>query len=89
LGRRQIDRARQNPSATDFSSHFTPTYSAWLNQVEVWFSILAEHALKNLSLTKAKELRDAIDRHLKVYNPKAAPLESTKAVVHQVELKKR
>jgi transposase len=69
--------------------HFTPTYSSWLNQVEVWFSILAEHALKNLSLTKAKELRDAIDRYVKVYHPKAAPFEWTKAVVHPVELKKR
>ena len=69
--------------------HFTPTYSSWLNQVEVWFSILAEHALKNLSLTKAKELRDAVDRYVKVYNPKAAPFEWTKAVVHQVGLKKR
>jgi len=69
--------------------HFTPTYSSWLNQVEIWFSILGEHALKNLSLTKVKELREAIDRYVKVYNPKAAPFEWTKAVVHQVGLKKR
>lgn len=69
--------------------HFTPTYSSWLNQVEVWFSILVEQALKNLSLTRAKELREAIDRFVKVYNPKAAPFEWTKAVVHPVEFKRR
>jgi transposase len=69
--------------------HFTPTYSSWLNQVEVWFSILAEHALKNLSLTRAKELREAIDRYVKAYNPKAAPFEWTKAVVHPIGLKPR
>ena len=69
--------------------HFTPTYSSWLNQVEVWFSILTEQALKNLSLTRAQQLRDAIDRYVKVYNPKAAPFEWTKAVVHPVGLKRR
>jgi transposase len=69
--------------------HFTPTYSSWLNQVEVWFSILMEQALKGLSLTRAKELRDAIDRYVNAYNPKAAPFEWTKAVVHPVGLKPR
>jgi transposase len=62
--------------------HFTPTYSSWLNQVECWFSILSRSALRGASFTSARQLRDAIDAFVKVYNAKATPFEWTKAVVH-------
>ena len=62
--------------------HFTPTYSSWLNQVECWFSILSRSALRGASFTSARQLRDAIDAFVKVYNDKATPFEWTKAVVH-------
>ena len=62
--------------------HFIPTYSSWLNQVECWFSILSRSALRGASFTSARELRDAIDKFVKVYNEQAAPFEWTKAVVH-------
>jgi transposase len=26
--------------------HFTPTHASWLNQIEVWFSLLSRYALK-------------------------------------------
>lgn len=26
--------------------HFTPTYSSWLNQVEIWFNMLTKDVLK-------------------------------------------
>jgi transposase len=68
--------------------HFTPTYSSWLNQVECWFSILSRSALRGASFTSPKQLRDAIDRFVKVYNEKAAPFEWTKAVVHPTTPKK-
>ncbi len=63
--------------------HFIPTYSSWLNQVECWFSIMGRAALRGASFTSPRQLRDAIDAFVKVYNPKAAPFEWTKAVVHQ------
>lgn len=62
--------------------HFTPTYSSWLNQVECWFSILSRSALRGASFTSARQLRDAIDAFVKVYNAGATPFEWTKAVVH-------
>jgi transposase len=62
--------------------HFTPTYSSWLNQVECWFSILGEKALKGVSFTSPKQLREAIDKFVKAYNETASPFEWTKAVVH-------
>lgn len=61
--------------------HFIPTYSSWLNMVEVWFSILSRQALKNLSCTAVRQLRQAIDSFVKVYKETATPFEWTKAVV--------
>ena len=61
--------------------HFTPTYSSWLNQVECWFSILSRSALRGGSFTSARQLREAIDAFVKVYNENATPFEWTKAVV--------
>jgi transposase len=61
--------------------HFTPTYTSWLNQVEVWFSILSRQALRGASFTSPGQLRQAIDDFVAVYNEKAAPFEWKKAVV--------
>jgi transposase len=69
--------------------HFIPTYSSWLNMVEVWFSILSRQALRNLSCTTVNQLRDAIDRFVKAYQKTATPFEWTKAVVHPSAPKKR
>jgi transposase len=69
--------------------HYIPTYSSWLNLVESWFSILSRQALRNLSCTKARQLREAIDRFVKAYQETAAPFEWTKEVVHASAPKKR
>jgi transposase len=66
--------------------HFTPTHGSWLNQVEVWFSILVRAALAGASFTSPAQVRAAIDRFVAVYNPTAAPFEWTKREVHQVGL---
>ena len=63
--------------------HYTPTYSSWLNQVEVWFSILSRRALKGASFTSPREVRAAIDRFIEAHNKNAAPFEWTKAEVKQ------
>jgi transposase len=62
--------------------HYTPTYSSWLNQVECWFSILSRAALRGASFTSPRQLREAIDAFVQVYNENAAPFEWSKAVVH-------
>ena len=62
--------------------HFIPTHASWMNQVEVWFSLLARYALKGASFTSPRELREAIDRFIAAYNPTAHPFEWTKQVVH-------
>src|SRR3990172_10772451 len=67
--------------------HFTPTHASWLNQVEVWFSILSRRALRGASFRSIAELRAAIDRFIAAYNPDAHPFHWRKAVVHPVPLK--
>jgi transposase len=66
--------------------HFTPTHASWLNQVEVWFSVLSRAALKGASFTSPAQLRLAIDDFIAVYNPKAHAFAWTKVKVHQKTL---
>ena len=63
--------------------HYTPTYASWLNQIEIWFSILSRRALQGASFTSPYEVRAAIDRFLEAHNENAAPFEWTKASVRQ------
>jgi transposase len=63
--------------------HFTPTHASWLNQVEIWFSILSRNALRGASFTSTTQLREAIDAFINAYNQQAAPFEWTKAAVKQ------
>ncbi len=68
--------------------HFTPTRASWLNQVEIWFSILSRRALQGASFTSPRELRDAIDRFTEAHNKTAAPFEWRKREVRPVGLKR-
>lgn len=69
--------------------HYTPTHASWLNQIEVWFSILFRAALRDASFTSPGEVRAAIDAFIMVYNPHAIPFEWRKEVVHAVPLQSR
>ena len=61
--------------------HFTATHASWLNQVEVWFSILSAKALAGASFASPRQVRDQIDAFIKAYNQTAHPFEWTKQVV--------
>jgi transposase len=67
--------------------HFTPTHASWLNQIEVWFSILWRQALRGASFVSPRQVRQAIDRFIEAYSQVAHPFEWRKAVVHQGRLK--
>ena len=58
--------------------HFTPTHASWLNQIEVWFSILSAKALRGASFRSVKQLIEQIDAFIAAYNEDAAPFEWTK-----------
>lgn len=36
--------------------HYTPTYSFWLNQVEIWFNIITQKAIRRGSFSSVKQL---------------------------------
>jgi transposase len=69
--------------------HFTPTRASWLNQVEIWFSILQGQSLNNASFKSVKQLRQHIDDFVEAYNADAKPFVWTKSEVHQKRLKPR
>lgn len=69
--------------------HFTPTRASWLNQVEIWFSILAGKSLRGASFTSVPQLRQHIDDFIACYNANAFPFAWTKAEVHQKRFKAR
>ena len=55
-----------------FSFVFTPKHGSWLNQVEIWFSILTSQCLKNRSFTSTRKLANAIMRWVKRWNEELA-----------------
>ena len=69
--------------------HFTPTHASWMNQVEVWFSILSRHALAGESFTSPAQVRRRIDDFIAAYNKSAKPFVWTKTHVRQKPLKAR
>ena len=67
--------------------HYTPTRASWLNQIEIWFSILTRRAIRGASFISVKQLRKAIDDFIKSYNQDAAPFEWKKTNVAAKPLK--
>ncbi len=67
--------------------HYTPTHVSWLNQVEIWFSMLWRQSLRGLSVTSFRRLHKVIDDFIKAYSQTAHPFEWTKHVVHPGNLK--
>jgi hypothetical protein len=47
---------------------YTPKHSSWLNQIEVWFSILMRRLLKRASFTSIEDLRDRILAFIDYFN---------------------
>ena len=53
--------------------HYTPTYATWINQVERWFGIITERAIRRGSFTSVKELVSRIESFVEQYNAQATP----------------
>lgn len=52
--------------------HFTPTYSSWLNQIEIWFNIMTRDVLKGGVWKSKKQLVDQLMLYVKNYNQERA-----------------
>jgi len=53
--------------------HFTPTYSSWLNQVEIWFGLITRQAIRRGSFRTVRELIQRIDDYVARYNRGSRP----------------
>lgn len=57
--------------------HFTPTYSSWLNQVELWFAKIERDLLARGIFTSIPDLARKIRRYIKRYNEDPKPIRWT------------
>ena len=56
-----------------FHIHYTPTYSSWLNQVEIWFNIITQRAIRRGTFKSVKVLIAKIDQFVSQYNQVSRP----------------
>jgi transposase len=57
--------------------HFTPTHASWLNQVELFFSILERRLIRSGEFTSKDDLAGRIIEFINTYNRKAQPFRWT------------
>lgn len=56
---------------------YTPKHASWVNQVEIWFSLLARRVLKHASFASRRELEDAVRAFIRRWNREAHPFRWT------------
>jgi transposase len=64
----------ENPSV---ALHYTPTYSSWLNQVEIWFSKIQRDLIARGIFTSKRDLTRKIMRYIRACNKTAVPFQWT------------
>ncbi len=56
-----------------FHLHYTPTYASWLNQVERWFGLITQRAIRRGSFDSVTDLKRRIEEFVLNYNRHPAP----------------
>jgi transposase len=56
-----------------FHVHYTPTYSSWLNQVETWFHLITQRAIRRGTFRSVRDLVEKIETFVKHYNRRCHP----------------
>jgi transposase len=54
--------------------HFTPTYSSWLNQVELWFAKIERNLIHRGVFLSVKDLARRIMKYIRSYNKDPRPI---------------
>lgn len=54
--------------------HFTPTYSSWLNQVELWFAKIERDVISRGVFTSVHDLKRKLMRYIRKYNEAPKPI---------------
>ncbi len=75
LSSHKTQRVRQFLSAhPNVHLHFTPTYSSWLNQVEIWFSKIERDVIARGIFTSVHDLARKLMRYIRHHNRSAKPI---------------
>jgi putative transposase len=53
--------------------HHTPTYASWLNQVEIWFNLITQQAIRRGTFTSVRELVAKMQQYIDNYNRHPRP----------------
>lgn len=56
-----------------YQVHYTPTYASWLNQVEIWFNLITQRAIRRGTFRSVKDLVFKIDQIVKHHNANTRP----------------
>jgi len=56
-----------------YQVHYTPTYASWLNQVEIWFNLITQRAIRRGTFKSVKELIAKIEQFVIHYNRNSYP----------------
>ena len=65
-----LEFLKQNPRV---HFHFTPTYSSWLNQVELWFAKIERDVIARGIFTSVPDLARKLRRYINAYSANARP----------------
>jgi transposase len=67
--------------------HFTPTYSSWLNQIELWFAKIERDVIARGIFTSVKDLARKLMKYIRLYNRSPKPIKWTyRTPEHRIRL---
>ena len=76
--------AHKTPAVEEFLAqhpkvrfHFTPTYSSWLNQVEIWFAKIEREVIARGVFTSVADLGRKLMKYIRAYTQRARPIRWT------------
>lgn len=55
--------------------HYTPTYSSWLNQVELWFAKIERDVIARGIFTSTADLRRKLMQYIRLHNASCQPIQ--------------
>ena len=71
-----------------YHMHYTPNYAFWINQVERWFGLITQQAIRRGSFPSVKELSCKINAFVEQYNAQASPfawVAKTESILAKIE----
>ena len=65
--------------------HYTPTYSSWLNQIELWFAKIERDMIARGIFTSTADLRRKLMQYIRAHNKTCQPIQwSYSNVKHRI-----